>query len=137
MARISDVQDDGFRTSLEEADQAIGDGEYTKAARKCAEIYLNLLEKRPDLIPPPFDWSRAAPQAQTGLPASQSRAAGGQGMRRQGWPGQGGIRVIFDEQRKPSVTYEKPDFSFSEAAYYFEFIMDEVVRAQREPAPAE
>ena len=134
MAKISDIEDTTMRTGLEEADQAIGDGEYTKAARKCAEMYLNLLEKRPDLIPPPFDWNRAAPQNQSGLPNPQNRGAGGIGTRRMGWPGQGGIRVIFDEDRRPSISYEKDSFSLSEAATYFEFMIEEVMRAQREPA---
>jgi hypothetical protein len=131
MARISDVVDPTFRQALQEVDNLIGDGEYTTAARRAAETYLKIVEKRPDFIPPPNP--NAAPQISPGLPANRSRGGGGiGGMGRMGWPNQGGIRVFFDPDGTPTVSYEKERFTFSEAAYYFEFIMEEALRTQRE-----
>ncbi|HWO74123.1 MAG TPA: hypothetical protein VNN21_11270 [Dehalococcoidia bacterium] len=133
MAGIADVQDPKFRAALEEVDNLISEGDYTKAARKCAETYVQLLEKRPDFIVLPPD-PRLAPQYHDRLPPNRSRGGGGTGgMGRQGWPNQGGIKVVVDEQRRPRISYEKEKFGFSEACYYFEFLMEEVIRDQREP----
>ena len=132
MARISDVQDAAFREALEEVDNLIGDGNYTEAAKKAAATYLKIIEKRPDFIPAPPN-PNAAPQYTTGLPANRSRGGGGTGgLGRMGWPNQGGIRVTFGPDKTPNVSYEKDRFSMSEAAYYFEFIMEEALRAQRD-----
>src|SRR3990170_1204337 len=120
MARPSDIEDPVFRAALEEAERLIDEGDYTKASRRCAETYLLLLDRRPDLVPPPG----------VGFGAGFGP---GRAMRRGFWPGQGGIRVIFDEDRKPSLSYEKDRFSLTEALTYFEFMVEQVVNAQREP----
>lgn len=126
---------------MESAERSLEEGEYTKAARKCAETYLLLLDKRPDLIPPPGmglgphggpSLGRLAAGSESR--ADQAAAFGvGRMMRRAFWPPQGGIRVIVDEDHKPSLTYEKDRFSLSEAATYFEFMVEQLVMAQREP----
>ena len=143
MARPSDIEDPVFRAALEEAERLIDEGDYTKASRRCAETYLLLLDRRPDLIPPPgvgfgFGFGFGGPGGGSG--GSSGGAAGlaagfgpGRAMRRSFWPGQGGIRVIFDEDRKPSLSYEKDRFSLTEALTYFEFMVEQVVNAQREP----
>jgi hypothetical protein len=129
MARISDVNDPGFREALERVDGLIGDGEYTQASRLCAETYLNLLAKRPDFVPPPPD-PRALPQFRDDLPQSGSRLAGGAGpAARPSWPNQGGIKVLYYEDGGPALRFDKERFGLSEATSYFEFVIDEVVRA--------
>src|SRR3972149_5145560 len=161
MARPSDIEDPIFRAALEEAERLIDEGDYTKASRKCAETYLLLLDQRPDLIPPPgaglgFGFGFGGPGGPGGgagggggggaRPAAGvrappgGRAAGlgagfgpGRAMRRGFWPGQGGIRVIFDEDRKPSLSYEKDRFSLTEALTSFDCMAEKVVNAQREP----
>jgi hypothetical protein len=52
-------------------------------------------------------------------------------MARLGWPNQGGIRISVDQDGVPIVSYEKQRFSMAEASTYFEFVMDEALRAER------
>lgn len=147
MARPADIEDPSFRAALEEAERLLDAGEFTKAARKCAETYLQLLDKRPDLVPPPgmgfggfgFGFGPPAGPSPAGPAGGASGFAAGYGnvraVRRAAWPSQGGIRLVVDEDRRPSLVYEKDRFSFSEAATYFEFLLEQLVQAQREPAP--
>ncbi len=142
MARPSDIEDATFRAAMAEAEKLIDAGDYTKASRKCAETYLLLLDRRPDLIPPPgaggfggfggFGGAGGGPGA--GAASLGAGFGAGRAMRRAFWPGEGGIRVVIDADRGPSLSFEKNRFSFSEAATYFEFMVDQLVQAQREPA---
>src|SRR3990167_1390567 len=146
MARPSDIEDPIFRAALEEAERLIDEGDYTKASRKCAETYLLLLDQRPDLIPPPgaglgFGFGFGGPGGPGGGSGGSSGGAAGlaagfgpgRAMRRGFWPHFGGIKALFDEDRKPSLSYEKDRFSLTEALTYFEFMVEQVVNAQREP----
>lgn len=119
MASPSDITDPTFRTALEEADRLLDAGDFTAASKKCGETYLLLLAQRPDLIP------AAPPPGQVGNFRTYLR--GGQPT----WPRTGGLNVVFDEDRKPRLTFDKERFSFSEAAGYYEFLMNEVWRLQQ------
>jgi hypothetical protein len=132
MAKIADIQDAAFREALERVDGLLGDGDTTEAARLCAETYLELLRQRPDFVPAPPN-PRNLPQFRDDLLESGSRLAGGTGRTvRTGWPNAGGVRVLYYEPSGPSVSYEKERIGFSEASSYFEFLIEEVVRAERE-----
>lgn len=132
MAGFEEIEDPRFRGALQQVDRLIDEGDYTAAAQLCAETYLELLTKRPDFIPPPPD-PRALPQFRDDLPESRSRLAGGSGGTvRTGWPNQGGIKVLYFEPSGPALRLEKERFGLSEASSYFEFLMEEVMRDQRE-----
>ncbi len=118
MSRPDDIQAADFRTAIEEADRLLNEGDYTSAARRCAETYIQLLLERPDLLP---DIS-----APGGLPG-RSRAM---------WPRTGGISLTVDGDRKPALNFQKERFSFSEAATYFEFLRSEVHHAEQHPPRA-
>ena len=47
------------------------------------------------------------------------------------WPVRLGVDLSFDEHDKPHLTFEKEEFSMSEAASYFEYTLDFAMRAQR------
>jgi hypothetical protein len=122
MASPADIVDPAFRAALEEADRLLDEGDFSAASKKCAETYLMLLEQRPELIPP------APPAAGgQGLGSFQSYLRGGTPT----WPRTGGLNVVFDEDRKPRLTFDKERFSFSEAAGYYEFLMNELWRLQQ------
>jgi hypothetical protein len=132
MANIADIKDAAFREALERVDRLLGDGEYTGAARLCAETYLDLLKLRPDFVPPPPN-PYNLPQFRDDLPESGSRLAGGSGRTlRTGWPNGGGLKVLYYEAAGPQLSFEKERFGLSEATSYFEFLIEEVVRAERE-----
>jgi hypothetical protein len=132
VAGIADIKDAAFREALERVDALFADGEYTEAARLSGEIYLALLEQRPDFVPPPPN-PRNLPQFRDDLPESGSRLAGGSGRTvRTGWPNGGGLKVLYYEASGPRLSFEKERIGFSEATSYFEFLIEEVVRAQRE-----
>lgn len=132
MAGIEDVKDAGFREALERVDALLGDGAYSEAARLCGETYLELLKLRPDFVPAPPN-PRNLPQFRDDLPESGSRLAGGTGRTvRTGWPNGGGLKVLYFEAGGPRLSFEKERFGLSEASSYFEFLVEEVVRAERE-----
>jgi hypothetical protein len=129
MPRISDVKQPEFRKALDAIDRQIAEGDYTEAAKSCAETYLRLLDQRPDFVPPPPD-PRALPQFRDDLPQSGSRLAGGTGpAAKPSWPNQGGLKVLYYETGGPQLRFEKERFGLSESTSYFEFLLDEVVRA--------
>jgi len=105
MAKPSEIRDPAFRAAIEEADRLLDEGKYVESVRKSADAYVELVEKRPDLLTPSG------------------------GRRASVWP-QLGVRLVFDEGRKPSLVYDKERFSLSEAATFLEFAMDQVVRGE-------
>jgi hypothetical protein len=131
MAQRSRKRTSEFRAALEQVEALLDAGEYTTAARLCADTYLQLLAKRPDFVPPPPD-PRALPQFRDDLPPSGSRLAGGTGpAARPSWPNQGGIKVLYYEDAGPKLRFDKERFGLSEAIGYYEFLRDEVLRFER------
>jgi hypothetical protein len=135
MLAPSDITDPVFRQALEEADRFLDDGDFAAASRKCAETYLLLLEKHPDLIP--ADTAALRPGAYQPSPSGGGtggalRAFGNaRAARGRFWPVTGSIQVLVGEDRKPSLHFSKDRFSFSEAAGYYEFLINEVWRLQQ------
>lgn len=121
MASAADIKDPVFRAALEEADRLLDAGDYTGASRKCGETYLLLIEKHPEIKPPP-------PQplgiAAGGSFASYLRAPPPT------WPRTGGLNVVTSEDGTTRLVFDKERFSFAEAAGYYEFLMAELWRLQ-------
>jgi hypothetical protein len=127
MTSTADIKDTTQRDTLEQVERWIDDGEYAKAARVCADIYMDLLARHPELIPPA--------NLRPGLPGLQSgenAAAYDQHrlIRRAFWPITGGIRVVVNEAGKPELVFDKERFSLSEALTYFEFTVEQVAKHQ-------
>jgi hypothetical protein len=121
MSTPADIKDPVFRSAVEEADRLLDEGDYTGASRKCAETYLLLLDKHPELIPPK---PAALGVVSTGSFASYLRSP------TPTWPRTGGLNVVTGDDGKPHLTYDKERFSFSEAAGYYEFLISELRRLQ-------
>ncbi len=134
MPSAAEITDAVFRTALEDADRLLDESDYAGASRRCAETYLLLLQKHPELIPP-----HSGP---TGFYQMQPPAAKGQGTLDQYnaaratrvafWPTSGSIQVIVGQDRKPTLVYTKDRFSFSEASSYYEFLMGQIWRLQKQ-----
>jgi hypothetical protein len=123
MAKPTDLIDPFFRTTLLEAEQALNTGDYLSTVRKCVEVYRRIAELRPEMILKP-------PNPLMPLPPARSVREG----RRHAllpWPVRLGVGISFDEHDKPLLTFEKEEFSLSEAASYFEYTLDVAIRVQR------
>jgi hypothetical protein len=123
MARPTDLIDPFLRTALLEAEQALDAGDYLHTVRKCVEVYRRIAAQRPEMILKP-------PNPLMPLPAARSVREG----RRNAllpWPVRLGVSISFDEHNQPHLTFEKEEFSLSEAASYFEYTLDVAMRTQR------
>ena len=123
MAKPTDLIDPFFQTALVEAEQALDAGDYLQTVRKCVEVYSRIAEQQPEMVLRP-------PNQLMPLPRARSVREG----RRNAllpWPVRLGVGLSFDENDKPHLTFEKEEFSLSEAASYFEYTLDFAMRAQR------
>jgi hypothetical protein len=132
MPSPSDIKDPVFRQALEDADRHLNEGDYGAASRTCAETYLLLLKKHPELIPP--DTGALTPGAYQPRPSADRGAlaafSNARASRAAFWPVTGSIQVLVDEHRQPRLHFSKERFSFSEAAGYYEFLINEVWRLE-------
>jgi hypothetical protein len=108
---------------LIEAEQALDKGDYLGTVRRCVEVYSRIAEQRPEMILRPANELMALPQARSVREGRRNALLP--------WPGRLGVDISFDEQGKPHLTFEKEEFSLSEAASYFEYTLDIAIRAQR------
>ena len=123
MAKPTDLIDPFFRTTLLEAEQALDAGNYLETVRKCVAVYSRIAAQRPEMILRP-------PKELMPLPQARSVREG----RRNAllpWPVRLGVGISFDENDTPHLTFEKEEFSMSEAASYFEYTLDVALRTQR------
>ena len=123
MAKPTDLIDPFFRTALVEAEQALDAGDYLGTVRKCVEVYSRIAEQQPEMILRP-------PNQLLPLPRARSVREGRRNALSP-WPVRLGVGISFDEHDKPHLTFEKEEFSLSEAASYFEYTLDVAIRAQR------
>ena len=126
---VGDIRDQPMRAALAEAESALDDGDYVAAVRQCVAAYCRLIDVRPDMIVSPRLSHSSAPPQSAG---SGGAALGGVGMGQpRPWPSDHGVRFAMDEGDKPSLTFTKDRFTLSEAATYFEYTLDMVLRSQR------
>jgi hypothetical protein len=123
MARPTDLIDPFFQNMLIEAEQALDKGDYLGTVRRCVEVYSRLAEQRPEMILRPPNELMALPQARSVREGRRNALLP--------WPVRLGVDIRFDEQGKPHLTFQKEEFSLSEAASYFKYTLDIVIRAQR------
>jgi hypothetical protein len=134
MPSAAEIADPVFRTALEDADRLLDAGDYAGASRRCAETYLLVLKQHPELIPPhsgPGGFYQMQPPAARGEGAlNQYNAA--RATRVAFWPTTGSIQVIVGDDHKPTLAYTKDRFSFSEASSYYEFLINQLWRLQKQ-----
>jgi hypothetical protein len=123
MPKPTDLIDPFFQTMLVEAEQALDKGDYLGTVRRCVEVYCRIAEQRPDLILRPPNPLMPLPPARSVREVRRNAL--------QPWPVRLGVGISFDENGKPRLTFEREEFSLSEAASYFEYTLDVAIRAQR------
>jgi hypothetical protein len=123
MTSTTDIKDATLQQRMIEIERWIDDGEYVRAANACASVYLDLLARHPELLPP-----RDLRPGQAGLQSGENPASYDQHrhIRRAFWPITGGIRIVVGDDGKPALVYDKERFSMSEALTYFEFTLEQV-----------
>jgi hypothetical protein len=124
MLGTSDVTDPMYQAALVEAERALDEGDYNEVVHRCADVYRQLVEARPDLAP--------APPSIGALPLDGRQPARGAPRP---WPSLLGAALRVDDNGKPSIVFDKERFTMTEAATYFEYTLDAAIRAQR-TAPA-
>ncbi len=117
----STVGDAALREALEAAETALDDGEYAASVHHSVAAYTRLIELRPDMI---------VDRVIRGRIGGQSMAAP------RPWPSDHGVQFSMDDGGKASLSFAKERFTLSEAATYFEYTLDMVLRAQRTPTPS-
>jgi len=128
----ADIHDPRFRAALERAEQQLDEGEYTGAAQTCAETYLQLLARHPELLPPENVESMAPPPPADAasrardIPSGFASADAVRSFRRNWWPATGAITVVVGPDRAPRLEQVKERVSLSEAAGYFEFLVQQL-----------
>ena len=109
MARPRDLTDAGDRQAMEETEQLLNEGRYREVVERSTQKYLELIRRRPDILnpPPPLLFTSVFPQL--------------------------GVRLELAEGEEPRLVWDKERFGMAEATTYFEFTLDQLVRASRTP----
>ena len=109
MAKPQDLTDPDERRSMEEAEELLNQGQYREVVEKSTQSYLQLIRRRPDILrpAPPLLFASMFPQL--------------------------GVRLELPEGQEPRLIWDKERFSMAEAITYFEFTLDQLLRASRTP----
>ena len=103
-AKLKRIKDDALRESLIQAQASLRSGDYPDAVHRCAEAYLELLSRKPEMLEGPETLRSILFFPRLGAHLVQE--------------GDGSVKVIYD--REESI--------FSEAVTYFEFAVDSLAR---------
>jgi hypothetical protein len=99
------IQDEGLRHSLEEAQDALRTGDFRKTVDLSAAAYIELLKRKPEMM--------------------QGIAQ----FRNIGFFPRLGVHVNVAPDGQPELVYDREKFIFSEAVTYFEYAVDNIVKA--------
>ncbi|MER3420918.1 MAG: hypothetical protein C4290_10515 [Chloroflexota bacterium] len=110
MPKPEQIQSAELRALLQEAHQALRRGDTTTAVRRCAEAFLKLAARYPQVLEIP------------------------QGMRVHPWPRLGAMLVV--EGGSPRIEFERESFSLSEGITYYEYTLGAILRAEQRAAQA-
>ena len=119
MAVAPTIADEILRQALGAAEAALDDGDYAASVHHSVDAYQRLIELRPDMV---------VDRVVRGRLGGQSMAAP------RPWPSDHGVRFSMEDGGKPLLIFAKEHFTLSEAATYFEYTLDMVLRAQKTPA---
>ena len=104
--KVDRIKDEKLRESMATAHASLRSGDYLDVVRRAADVYLELLRRKPDL-----------------LEGMMGR------MRVMQFP-RLGARLEREEGKQPEVQWDRETFGFSEAVTYFEFAVDSLVREE-------
>jgi hypothetical protein len=105
MPKTDKILDEGLRHSLEEAQAALKTGDYKKTVDLSAAAYVELLKRKPAMM------------------------QGTEQFRNVMFFPRLGAHLIVNNDGQPEIIYDREKFIFSEAITYFEFAVDNIIRA--------
>jgi hypothetical protein len=105
MPKTERIRDEGLRHALEEAQAALKMGDYKKTVDLAASAYVELLKRKPAML-------QGQDQFRTMMFFPRL-----------------GAHLILNTEGQPEVVYDREKFIFSEAITYFEFAVDNIVKA--------
>jgi hypothetical protein len=103
-AKLKRIKDDSLRGSLEQAQASLRSGDYLDVVQRCADAYLELLVRKPEMLKGPEALRSILFFPRLGAHLVQE--------------GDGSVKVVYDRE----------EFTFSEAVTYFEFAVDSLAR---------
>ena len=104
--KVDRIKDEQLRESMAAAHASLRSGNYADVVRRASDAYLELLRRKPELL--------------EGLMGR---------IRVMQFP-RLGARMEREEGKPPEVQWDRETFAFSEAATYFEFAVDSLVREE-------
>ena len=102
--KLEKIQDEALRESLRAAHGSLLSGNYPDVIHRVAELYLELLRRKPELLEGPMGRFRIFMFPRLGA------------------------HLELPEGSPPTVVYDRDKYSFSEAVTYFEFALDNLIR---------
>ena len=102
---VDKIKDAALRETMATAHKALKDGDFQGVVQRSADVYLELLKRKPELL------------AEGGIPAR---------MRIMMFP-RLGAHLKREGEEPPELVWDRQNFGFSEAVTYFEFAVDQLV----------
>jgi len=103
--KLERIKDDALRASLNDAQASLRSGNFADVVHRASDAYIEMLRRDPELLKGPL------------------------GMRRILFFPRLGARLIQEQDGTPTVVYDRDTFIFSEAITYFEFAVDNLLKA--------
>ena len=121
--QIAAIQDGQLRELMEQADKRLDEGDNTGCVRLCADAYLLLLDKQPNV------WIGlqkvlATDRVKAGLETGTLRFAPLM------WP-RLAAKLHLSDDTPPTITFDRENVSFSETVQYYEFTLTLISDAER------
>ena len=106
--RVEQIKDAELRASMQAAHASLKSGNFLDVVQRTADAYIELLARKPELLEEEGIMGR---------------------MRIMMFP-RLGARLEREEGKPPTVVWDREVFGFSEAATYFEFAVDQLVKEE-------
>lgn len=121
--QIREIRDEELRGLMEKADTLLDGGDNSGCVRICAEAYLLLLQKQPQVLTG-LQKVLATPRVQAGLETGTLRFAPLM------WP-RLAAKLNLPADGPPTITFDREQISFSETVQYYEFTLNLIADAEK------
>jgi len=121
--QIEQIRDQHLRALIERAEQELNDDRNLECVRTCAEAYLELLRRHPDVLTA-LKKVMQAPRVKAGLTNGTLRFAPLMFPRL-------AAKLQLPEDGDPSITFDREHIGFAEAIQYYEFLLGLITDAEK------